>query len=303
MPNNTNLGFEHRFAFGASPATFDSSSTRFEVVSNTIGKQGEILDGMGLLGTRTRREDRTRSGLVRVEGQIAFDVSPRIWDFFLPFILGAAESTDTFNVADALTGFDMLHDPFGTGANASKIGELYVNRASLRFAPGLLRMTLDCIGKTITIGQTFTSAALGATAAADAPFVFYDTASGITINTATFEMEEGELIVDNALDVKFRNAQTAQSVRATDRIVSLVSNGPLTSTTWGAHFGDKASADATIVINNGTVSSTITLFNMKYPDDSPDVQGKGEVPLILRSAARGDATDPDIRVTVVGSSL
>lgn len=303
MANNENLGFEHRFAFGASPHTFDSSSQRFEVVSTTKGKQSEILDAMGLLGSRTRREDRTRAGLIRVEKNINYEMSPRILDWHLPFILGAAESTDTFNVADSLSGFDMLHDPFGTGSNATKFSELYVNRATIDFRAGMLGLGVETIGKTATTGQTFTSAALGSTAAADAPYVFYDTASGFTIQSGAIEIEEATLVIDNVLDVKFRNSQTAVSIRPTDRIVSLVTNIPLTPTTWGTYFGDKSAVDATLVITNGTVTTTFTLFNLKNPDEWPDVGGKGEVPLILRSAARGDASDPDLRVTVVGSSL
>lgn len=298
MANDANYGFEHRFAFGASPATFDSSSQRFEVVSSSIGKKGEVLDGMGLLGTRTRREDRTRAGIIRVDGSLVLEPSIRMFDFFTPFVLGAAESTDTFNVADSLTGFDMLHDPFNTGANATKFAELYVNRASLRFATGMLRWTHDCIGKTATAGQTFASAALGSTALLDSPLTFYDSASGFNIQSGAIAIEEGELIIDNVLDAKFRNAQTAQSIRATDRIVSLITNIPLTPTTWTTYFGDKAAVDATIVLAFGAVSVTITLFNLKAPDEFPGAQGKGENPLILRSAARGDASDPDVRFVI-----
>ncbi len=298
MANDSNQGFEHRFAFGASPATFDSSSQRFEVVSSSIGKKGEVLDGMGLLGSRTRREDRTRAGLIRVDGSLVLEPSIRMFDFFTPFVLGAAESTDTFNVADSLTGFDMLHDPFNTGANATKFSELYVNRYSLRFAAGLLRATHDCIGKTATAGQTFASAALGSTAILDNPLTFYDSASGFNIQSGAVAIEEGELIIDNVLDVKFRNAQTAQSIRASDRIVSLITNIPLTPTTWTTYFGDKAAVDATIVLTIGTCSVTITLFNLKAPDEFPGAPGKGDVPLILRSAARGDASDPDVRFVI-----
>jgi hypothetical protein len=301
MANNENLGFEHRYAFAASPGTFTAGGgTRFEVVSSSVKKQGEVLESMGVLGTRTKREDRTRAGLVRVGGQIALDISPRMLDFFLPHILGAAESTDTFAVADALTGFDMQEDAFATGTAAFLFGELYVNRFSLRFAPGVLRVTLDVIGKTFTSGQTFTTAVLGSTATQDAPYVFHDTATGITIRSGSGaqEIEEGELVIDNALDVKFRNSQTASSIRATDRTVSLVTNLPFTSTTLSTYFGDKAAADATIVITNGTEAATFALYNLKCPDESPEMNGKGEVPLILRSAARGDASDPDITVTV-----
>ena len=279
MANDANYGFEHRFAFGDNPHTFSGTSTRFEVVSSSVSKKGEVLDGMGLLGSRTRREDRTRAGLIRVDGSIVLEPSIRMWDFFLPYILGADESTDTFNVADALQAFDMLHDPFGTGSNATEFDELYVNRASLRFAPGLLRLTLDVVGKTATAGQTYTSAALGSTALLDEPLVFYDSASGFSIQSSTVAIEEGELIIDNVLDVKYRNSQTAQSIRATDRIVSLVTNIPLTSTTWTTYFGDKSAVDATIVLTRSTLSTTITLFNLKNPDEGQGAPGKGEAPL------------------------
>lgn len=303
MANNANMGFEHRFAFGANPHTFSGTSTRFEVVSSSVGKQGEILDAQGVLGTRTRREDRTRAGIVNIGGQLVLEPSMRMWDFFLPYILGAAESTDTFDVADTLPGFDMLHDPFGTGANAVKLNELYVSRASLRFGPGILQLTLDVVGKTITTGQTYTSAALGSSTDVDWPLVFYDSASGFSIQSGAIEIIDGELTVENPMEVLFRNSQTALAIRPSDRIVSLATNIPLTSSTWTTYFGDKAAVDATITITRGTVASVITLFNLKNPDRSPELGGKGEVPLVLQSAARGDASDPDIRVTVIGGSL
>ena len=196
MANNANLGFEHRFAFGASPHTFSGSSTRFDIPDGfTLKEQGEVLDGSGRMGSRTRREDRTRKGLRRISGTIPLNLSPRQLDFFLPFILGAAESTDTFNVADSLTGFDCLHDPFNSGSEAIKYSEVYVNTFRLRFAPGILVASLDCVGKDATYDQTFTAAALGSTATVDAPFVFHDTASGFNIQSGTIEIDEGELIV------------------------------------------------------------------------------------------------------------
>ena len=303
MANDANMGFEHRFAFAASPATFSGSSKRFEVVESSIGKQGEILDGMGVTGSRTRRIDRSRAGIVRIGGDISFDLSFNIWDFFLPYILGANESTDTFATAETLPGFDMLQDPFGTGSNASWFSELYVTRLSLRFAPGILRMQLNTIGKTITTGQTFAGAALGSTDAVDAPMFFYDSSSGFNIQSGAVPILEGELIVDNFCEPYFRNSQTALAVRASDLAVTLRTNIPLTSTTWTTYFGDKSAVDATITITRGAVSSVITLFNLKNPDQSPQMSGKGEVPLVLQSQARGDSSDPAISVTVVGGSL
>ncbi len=306
MANNENLGFEHRFAFQNVTGTAFSgaSATRFEVVSSTVKKQGEILDGAGLLGTRTRREDRTRAGLVRVGGQLAFDVNPLMMDYFLPHIMGTTEATDTFAISDSLIAFDMLHDPFGTGALAIKYTELFVDKMSLRFAPGILRMTLDVIGKTVTTGQSYDAGALGSTAATCAPYVFYDTASGFSIQSATTEIVEGELVIDNMLDVQFRNSQTATSIRAQDRTVSLTASIPLTATTFAANFGDKAAVDATITITNGTVATVFTLNNYHVPDEGYEVNGKGEVVLKLTGMARGDSSSTfDINTTVTGGSL
>ncbi len=300
MANNATYGFESRFAFAAAGVAFDSSSQRFEVVSSSVGKQGEVLDAQGVLGTRTRREDRTRAGIVRVGGQLVFEPSVRWFDWFTPYLIGGTESTDTFDVADSLPGFDMLHDYYTSGTSAIKYGELYVNRASLRFSAGMVRMSLDVIGKTVTTGQTYQSAALGSTSVLDDPLVFYDTASGITIRSGSgaIEIEEGELVIDNFLDVKFRNSQTASSIRATDRQISFNTTLPLTSSTLSTYFGDKSASDATIVLTRSGCSVTITLFNLKNPDESPQVSGKDEVPLMLKSVARGDASDPDIRIVV-----
>lgn len=300
MANDATYGFESRYAFLAAGGTFDSSSPRFEVVSSTVGKQGEVLDASGVLGSRTRREDRTRAGLVRVGGQLVLEPSHRMFDFFSEYILGGAESTNTFDVANNLPGFDMVHDTFTSGTSAIKYGELYVNRCVITGQAGLIRMSLDLIGKTVTTGQTFTAAALGSTSVVDDPLVYYDSASGLTIRSGSgaIEIEEFELVIDNQLDVKFRNSQTATSIRATDRIVTLASTLPLTATTLSTYFGDKTAADATLVFTRSGCSVTVSLFNLKNPDQSPQQAGKGEVPLILQSAARGDASDPDVRFVV-----
>jgi hypothetical protein len=310
MANNENLGFENRFAFQPAGSAF-TSNTAFccELVSSSVKKRGTVWRGAGLTGTRDPLDSRTRKGIISVGGDLVFDVSPRMFDYFFPYIFGATEATDTFAVADALPGFDFLHDPFGTGSAATKFGELYVNRFRLEMRQsndnGLLRMTLSVVGKTITTGQTFNAAALGSTAAVDTPYTFYDTNGGITIRSGSGaqEVEQATLELNNNLDVKFRNSQTATSIRAQDREVAFDPTLPLTTTTLSNYFGDKTSAAAAIVIDNGTVVTTITLNNLQVPDEGPEVSGKGEVPLVLHGMASGDASNKSILATVVGGSL
>ena len=309
MANETNLGFEHRYAFAASPATFSSGSLKLDPLSSTVKERSAIWRAMGLTGSRDPQASRRRKGLREVSGTLGFKASPRNLDFFLPFVLGANESTDAFNVADALPGFDMLEDKFGTGDNADKFNECYVSRFTLNMSSsgqdGILGMSLDVVGKTVAGGQAFTSAALGTTAGVDSPYTFYDTDGGITLvsGNGAIEIEEAVLTVENPLDVKFRNKRTAASIRAMDRTVTLVARLPLTEDNYADYFGDQASADASIVIDNGTVVTTISLFNLEIADEGPETQGLGESLLVLTGTSAADTSDPSVRWSVVGGSL
>ncbi len=299
MSNNANYGFESRWAVYAAGTAFDSSAPRFDFTGSSVRGFSEVLDGSGRTGTRKRREDRSRWGLKKVEGQIMLEPTPQNLHFFWKYILGA-QASNAFTVADALPGFDLLADDYGTGSSAILFGELYVDKATLTFGPGILKMAIDVKGKTYTAGQTYTSAALGA-GAGHTPYVFDDTSGGFTFKSAAREIESGVLTINNFLDVKFRNSRTATSIRATDREVSLVTAIPNTTALLSAFFGDKAAADATVVLTNSTLSCTINLFNLKNADDSPVMNGKDEILLNLTNGARSDNSHDDISVTNVAA--
>lgn len=299
MANNANYGFESRWAVYAAGTTFDSSAPRYDFTGSSVRGFSEVLDGMGRTGSRKRREDRSRWGLKKVEGTLSLEPTPQNLHFFWKYILGT-QSSNAFTVAESLPGFDLLADDFGTGTSAILFGELYVDKATLAFGAGILKMTIDVKGKTYTTGQTYTSAALGA-GAGHTPYTFDDTTSGFTIKSSAREIESGVLTINNYLDVKFRNSRTATSIRATDREVTLVTSIPNTTGNLSAFFGDKAAADATVVLTNGSLSSTINLFNLKNPDDSPVMNGKDEILLTLNNAARSDSTHDDISVTNVAA--
>lgn len=299
--NNAAMGFERRYWFDAAGASFGGSSPRFELKSSTVKKLGEHLQGMGVTGTRTRREDRKRTGLVRVAGSLTFEPSYRVLDYFLPKFLGTAGSSGTFAVNDSLIPFDMVQSSFvGSDTRAEKFGELYVNKATLKFAAGLLELTLDVIGKTYTgaIATSGLTAVLGA-GEEYKPMTFYESDGGFNLASNVIEVESGSLSIDNQLEVKFRNSQTAKMIRASDRIVMLETNIPTTTTTWDNYFGDKAAATAVITMgrtpSSGTaLSSVVTLYNLSNPDEGGEQQNKQEIPLVLRAMARGDASNPDI---------
>lgn len=299
MSNNANYGFESRWAVYPAGTAFDSSAPRFDFTGSSVKGSSSVLDGMGRTGSRMRREDRSRWGLKVVRGTLSLEPTPQNLHFFWKYILGA-QSSNNFTTADSLPGFDLLADDFGTGSSAILFGELYVDKFTLTFGPGILKMAMDVIGKTYTPLQTYTSAALGS-GAGHTPYTHDDTSGGFTIKTAAREIESGTLVINNFLEAKFRNSRTATSIRATDREVTLVTSIPNTTTNLGLFFGDKAAASATVVLTQSTLSSTINLFNLKNPDDSPVMAGKDEILLVLNNAARGDSSNPDISVVNVAA--
>lgn len=309
MANNQNLGFEHRFQFGAAGGSMDYT---LDVLSSTLRKTSTVLDGTGSTGARDRREERTRSGIIGVAGTLTMAASPVALNYFLKYVLGGGTSGN-WTVADSLPAFDCVEDAFQAGgASCFKYGELYVNRFTLPLRPsgggGLLEFSLDVVGKTFVSNATWTSVALGVTVN-DYPYTFYDSGSGasggikVKTSVGVIEIDEGELVIDNALDVRYRNSRTAASIRASDRLVSLMANVPLLqsgSHAMSVYFGDIAAADAEVKLNNGQTGgiTTFSLNDLHLNDQGPEMRGRGDVPLVLSGLARANASTASVSATI-----
>ena len=89
---------------------FDASSIPLEFISESFVENEERVDSEGIRGTRSRHGERVHAGLRRVGGSIVLNPSPGELDTLLPYILGAAESTDSFAVADTLPDFQLMID-------------------------------------------------------------------------------------------------------------------------------------------------------------------------------------------------
>ena len=285
-------GYAGRLALEATGGTFDASSVSFDFVSYTVQTDGEHIDTAGTVGTRTRRDDRKRSGLIRLAGSIVLEPSIRTLDFFWPYILGTAESADAFVVANTLPAFDAVLEHGAASDTALKHAGLVVNRAVFSLRSGLVRLTLDVIGTVETL-VTYTSAVIGV-GAEYAPLAFHDCV--VTMQSGARAIDDAELVIDNQLEVKFRNSQTAQTIVPTDRIVSLQTSHPATEAILDALYSDPTAAAATVVFTRSTSSCAITLNKLSAPLSGPIVNGKGETMLGVSSRARGDGTLEDISV-------
>jgi hypothetical protein len=292
------------FANFATDATssFDGSSEPFEFISESIKKQGQILDTSGLRGTRSHNVARTRIGPYTVGGSVVINPSPNDLDIWLPRILGAAESVDVFNVAETLPTFSVLVNRVAShGTNGGmQYDDCIVSRATFRSSQGgFLELEIEIVGKTETVDVAFPSLTLGVTDA-DKPYVHTDAV--LTLQSATRQMQSVEVIIDNVVESTFHNSISATDVDPTDRIITVRAEVSWQDANAQALY-EQALAGAAAILKytgvSGTIATTIDFATLQFPDVSPNVSGKGRIPYNLEMISRISGANPDIKFTNV----
>jgi hypothetical protein len=289
MPGES-MGWASRLSMGATGTAVGSFTEAHEIISESLKKTGTILDTNGIRGTRSHASERTAAGTYTIAGQIVYEISPLILDLMLPRILGANASGTTFALADTLPEFDVLID---RGASRFIYGNCTVNKATFTGASGgLIRMTLDITGKTETLSAT---AFPTITAPVDPPYVFHQ--GVLTLVGSARSFASFETTIDNVLSAKFYNSQSATNINPTDRIVSFKCETPYTSSEADLYNQALLGSAASLAITNGNRSLTFTYGKLQFPDMSPVIPGKGEIPLMLDGIARMTSTTRELVVT------
>lgn len=284
------MGWASRLSMGATGTAVGSFAESHEIISENLKKTGTILDTNGIRGTRSHASERTAEGTYTIAGQIVYEISPAILDLLLPRILGANESTDTFALADTLPEFDVLID---RGAKRFVYGNCKVGKATFTgTSGGLVRLTLDIVGKTETTSDT---AFPSITAPSDPPYVFHQGA--LTLVGSARSFASFETSIDNVLSTKFHNSQSATNINPTDRIVMLKCETPFTSSEVDLYNQALLGSAGSLAFTNGNRSLTFTYGKVQFPDNSPVVAGKGEIPLTLDGIARMTSTTRELVVT------
>lgn len=278
---------------GAAAHTFDSSSETYELIRESLGKRGTILDTNGIRGTRSHHEMKTRFGTYEVGGALVLNPDPAMLDLWLPRILGANESTDVFALAETLQPFGVLIDRVG---GLFEYTDCYVNRATFRGQQGqLVELELDIWGVSEVTGTSAPSVSISI-ASNSVPYVFQDGA--LTLQSASRTFMDFELVIDNMLERRFANSIVATSIHPIDRMVTLRTTNPFTSSEMSALYAQTLlGAAGSLVLTNGGMSTTFTFAKLQVPAQSPSVQGKGEIPLRLEMVARMTSTTREIVVT------
>lgn len=271
---------------GAAAHTFDSNSERYPFVSCSLKKTASYIDNNEIRGTRSHAKERIRAGTYSVAGQLVWHPSPADLDLWLPRIMGATESTDTFAFGESLANF-----AFGAlvvrDFKTHEYTDCKVSKAVFESAEGgdgLLKLTLDIVGKTEVTGTSAPSVALG-TASNHAPYTHFDCASGVSLGGSARDTKSLRITIDNFIESYFNNTQTADELKETDRLVQLEWSGPYTSDEFALYDHAAAGIAGAVTYTNGNMSTIFTFGNLKAPSVSPDVAGKGEITMPLTFTA------------------
>lgn len=277
---------------GASPHTFDIASEPFEFISESLRKSTEILGTNGIRGTRSHHVSRTRQGLNRVGGSIRMNVSPADLEIWLPRIMGSAS---VGVLAETLPAFGVMIDRV---AKVFTYSDCYVSRAAFTgSAGGLIEMALDIVGRSESVGNagTFPVLTLGITADDD-PYVFHD--GTVSLAGGSEEVFDWELVVDNAMEARFVNAQNATAVNSNDRIVTFGCTVPYTTDEVALYDANTDGAIALVTLTNGNVSTAFSMAGWQPAPESPVVdQRNGEIRLRLSGQCRMSGTTRELVVT------
>lgn len=273
-------------------STFDTSSERWAFTSDSLRKVAPILESSGIRGTRTHAIEATREGPHQVSGTLVADVTPLFLDWWLPYILGATESSDTFATAETLPEFDIWCDRVG---GLFKYTGCKVNSATFRGSNGsLISVSMDIIGEAeATASSGFPTVDLGVTTA-DYPYAFTD--STVSLFGGSRSIDDFELKIDNALVPAGYNTAQITCLTESDRLVSFRTTTKFTSTELSEIY-DQTAAAGTLTFTHGMDAGLTwvgTMGRFQPNVQAPIVDGSPEIRLPLEGMIRGQGVTSNV---------
>lgn len=293
---------------GAGPHTFDGSSLAIEFLAETMSEHGRLGGLLGIRGTLRKENARLRRLTSFVYGTVTMYVSPNDIANLAANVFGMNESPGgTFTMDDTLPFFGMLIDPDSTVATSDSpyefedcmINNWAIQGRAPQFGedgePEMMQLQLGIIGSVVNQATSWPGSppSLG-TAAADAPYTFNDAEGGITLAGSARNVQQWLMTVNHNVYAKYVNSLSAHSHRPTTRDINLAVELPLNSDNDDLYDQAATAATGSFVLTNGAFSSTFTFGRIRFPPQTPVIQGKREVPLRLQGFVTGTGSTPDL---------
>jgi len=285
------MGHQSRLSMAAAGTAVGSYTEAYEFRTEGLKAAREIVETSGIRGTRSMPIERTRDGTVRINGTIAFHATPAMLDLLLPRIMGSAEVADLFAVAETLPEFDVLIERV---AKRFVYAGCKVSRATFRAtAGGALELDLEITGKSETVSAT---AFPTITAPTDPPYIWSDAVC--TVEGSARVVTRWELSIDNQLNARFSNSNTATDIHTQGRVVTVSMTVPYTSDEVDLYgINSSGASGATFVLTNGGRSITFTVGALAVADSSPVVGGPGEILLEMNGIAKSNGSTKELSIT------
>ncbi len=272
-------------------ATFSVASEPYAFLTESLKQSVELNIDESIRGTRSRSKERTGVASKKVGGSISMRPSPAELDKLLPRILGAAESFDSFALAESLPEFWVYvqRDIEKYMYHNCKVGS-----ATFSGSEGqAVQLAMEIFGKTRTKAGTFPAVALDTDN-------FYSFHQGVlTVNSVTHNFKTFEVKIDNLMEVLFENSVTATSVEATDRIITLSCDLPYNAAanTLQDAIDNGEKVSGSLVFTNGGQSLTFTFPALINTDEDPVIGGRGKIRYPITLQALQSGTSKELVVT------
>ena len=288
---DASMGHQSRLSMAAAGTAIGSYTEAYEFRTEGLRAAREIVETSGIRGTRSMPIERTRDGTVRINGTVAFHATPAMLDLLLPRIMGSAEVSDLFAVAETLPEFDVLIERV---AKRFVYAGCKVARATFRAtAGGALELDLEITGKSETVSATAFPAI---TAPTDPPYIWSDAVC--TVEGSARVVTRWELSIDNQLNARFSNSNTATDIHTQGRVVTVSMTVPYTSDEVDLYgINSSGAGGATFVLTNGGRSITFTVGALAVADSSPVVGGPGEILLEMSGIAKSTGSTKELSIT------
>ncbi len=265
--------------------TVNPVTVAFEFMSESLIMNEALIDANGVLGTRSRDQERVRIGLEHVGGTMDMQPTALEWSRLLAWCLGGTTSgspTVTYTLGETLStrfiSIDRVTKVFTYAGCA-------VDTMTIAAAQGApLHLTLGLVGTTETVAAAGTFPAITCDRTT-APFVFMDAA--LTISSVVVTPKSFEITVENHIDrERFFNSRTLSGAIALDRMVRFRCSVPYESAAQYALYGAGAvGVVLSAIFTNGSQVLTINMPSLAFPKRSPSIPGRVEVMLALEGTA------------------
>lgn len=268
-------------------AVFDNSSVGFEFLSETLTASEEKEDLRGMKGSRFRDVEDEADGTYDVEGSVTLKISPGDLNFWLPYILGATEVADTFDLAQDLPIFAVMVDRVAS-MGTSKTFEYHdckISQAIFRAASNQpLTLELGMMAKReIKNVNPFPAGVVYPTDPVYKPYRSED--SGMTYAGANLPAQSWELIINNFLRRERELTIEATDFCPDDLEVMFSSDTPWRDDTAPRYDIDEAAG--ALVFFNALATTIFTFGRMTQRKQSPNITAPGRIPWALNLEAKG----------------